>query len=72
VIATVKEVESRKGDRKVETYRRDDGTFGFEDLGWILPEKAWIPVGRYSLCFVDSELAAESEARERIKWLATK
>ena len=55
--------------KRVVIFRRDDGTFGFEELRPGEGESGWIPHGRYSVSFTDCEEAALAEARSRVRWL---
>ncbi len=57
------------GLRRVDLFRRPNGTYGFEELRWLDEEQAWIPAGRYSESFTKSLEDAESEARARVEWL---
>ena len=60
------------GDRRrVEIFRRNDGTYGFTEMRWDSADSAWILFGRYMECIADSPERAESEARSRVVWLAT-
>jgi hypothetical protein len=67
----VKELVARDGKRKVQIFRREDGSFGFEALRFSDEplEMCWIPYGRFSECFAGDEQKAESEARSRVRWL---
>lgn len=67
----VKEIVDESGRRKVELFRRDDGTYGFEDLRYYKDqyEDGWSPHGRYSQCFAATLEIAEREARGRVDWL---
>lgn len=56
--------------RRVEIFRRENGSFGFSVWRYAADERVWIPWGRYSECFIDSAAAAEREARERVEWLS--
>lgn len=70
--ATMKNVHtitSASGDRQVEFYQHDDGTFGFEPEIWLEEEECWVPHGRYSQCRVSSLEDAISEAAGRVSWL---
>jgi hypothetical protein len=69
---TVKCLASPDGKSRVVLFRRDDGSFGFsvQRLATESEPEAWIPTGRYSECFASDAAAAESEARERVAWLA--
>jgi hypothetical protein len=57
------------GARKVEIFRRADGTFGFEELKFGEEERIWFPVGRYTTAIIDSLDNAIMEARGRVSWL---
>jgi len=67
----VKEIVARDGKRKVNIFRRHDGSFGFESLRFSEEplEMAWIPHGRFSECIAPSSEVAEREARGRVDWL---
>ena len=69
---TVKCLPSPDGKKRVQLFRRDDGSFGFsaQKLATEYPSDAWIPTGRYSECFASDVSAAESEARARVPWLS--
>jgi hypothetical protein len=60
---------NKDGTRKVEIYRRPDGTFGFEELKYGQEEQSWFPVGMYSFAVVDSLEHAIKEAESRVSWL---
>lgn len=62
-------ITKASGDRRVEFFRRDDGTFGFEPEIWLDEEECWVPHGRYSQCRVGSLEDAVSEAEGRVSWL---
>jgi hypothetical protein len=67
----VKELVSRDGTLKIRIYRREAGTFGFDQ--WLFSdeprEHCWIPHGRFSECVAPDEQTAEHEARDRVEWL---
>jgi hypothetical protein len=69
--AVVKELMSQDGARKVQIFRRDDGTFGFD--AWRFSdnslEMCWIPYGQYPECVAPTPEIAEREARGRVEWL---
>jgi hypothetical protein len=67
----INELIAPDGKWKVQIFRRDDGTFGFESLRWSEEpfEMCWIPCGRYSECFTPTAEIAEREARGRVDWL---
>lgn len=69
----IKEIIDTTGKRKVEIFKRNDGSFGFES--WQFSdeplENCWIPYGygRSSACFAADQEIAEREARGRVDWL---
>ncbi len=69
--SVVNELVARHGKRKVQIFRREDGSFGFEALRFSddPQELCWIPDGRFSECFAEDEQTAEFEARGRVDWL---
>jgi len=64
---TVKRIESTTGDRALEFFVRPDGTYGFELLKYIEPEKAWITIGPATVSFTESLQEAEAEATSRFE-----
>ncbi|MBD5779816.1 hypothetical protein IEN85_09955 [Pelagicoccus sp. NFK12] len=54
--------------RKIEIFRRDDGSYGFEDMKFV-EEGFWAPIGKYSQCFAETEEIAEKEAKDRVAWM---
>jgi len=58
------------GTRKVEVFQRVDNTFGFEELKFWQEERAWLPVGMYSIAIIDSLERAIEEAKGRVAWLS--
>jgi hypothetical protein len=67
----VKEFVAPDGKRKLQVFRRDDGSFGFESLRFSEEplEMCWIPHGPFSECFAPTAEIAEDEARGRVDWL---
>ena len=65
----VKTVHHPDGDRKVEIFRRADGSFGFEAWKFLKDENAWAITGPHSISFIETLERAEREARERVSWL---
>lgn len=66
----VKTIVNADGTRKVEIFRRADGTFGFEELKWWdAPENSWVPFGRYSIAFIDTLDHAVEEVKGRVSWV---
>jgi hypothetical protein len=66
---TVETIVHADGTRRVEIFQRRDGSFGFEELHLIEPERAWVPSGYYSNSFCASAEVARREARARVSWL---
>ncbi len=69
---TIKEIYDSSRQYRVVIFRREDGSFGFEDQHFsdYPREHCWIPHGLYSTSFCDTAEKAESEARGRVKWLS--
>jgi hypothetical protein len=67
----VKELVAQDGKRKVQIFRRAEGTFGFDSLRFSEDplEMSWIPHGRFSSCIAASAEVGEREARARVDWL---
>ncbi len=68
----IKEILALEGKRKVQIFRRDDGSFGFEALQFSEDplEKCWVIHGRFFECIAPSAEIAEREARGRVDWVA--
>jgi len=60
------------GKRRVHIFKRENGTFGFEEEYWSDDEfeRCWIPAGRQMFSICDSQEIALREARGRIGWLS--
>jgi len=56
--------------RKLNIFRRDNGSYGFEDMKYGEEESAWSPVGRYSVAVFDTEEMAIRESKSRVSWVA--
>ena len=64
-------IETPEGDRCVDIFERDDGSFGFEE--WRRdPESVsgWFAVGQYAGRIFETADAALAAARARVAWLA--
>jgi hypothetical protein len=72
-MTVVRTLSSTDGRRKVEIYRRDDGTYGFEAWNWSDEplERCWIPYGNFSHCIAPNADGPEREARGRVPWLSS-
>ena len=66
----VRTIRSKDGMRKVDIFRRENGTFGFSDMEYGEDEGLWFPEEKYSTAFFDSEETALKEVRTRVGWLA--
>jgi hypothetical protein len=60
------------GNRKVEIFRRPDGTFGFEEWQWLEEERCWCPLGGHSMAVIDTMDHALGEVNGRIAWIKEK
>jgi hypothetical protein len=69
-VKIVKTINDRDRKRRVEIYKRSDGSFGFAEWQFGTEEQSWYPVGRYSHAIIDTLENAEKEARSRVRWLA--
>jgi len=65
---TLGTIYSQDNLRRVQIFRREDGTFGFDEEKYAEKEQCWIPLGFNSIC--DSQERAFTEARGRIPWLS--
>jgi hypothetical protein len=66
----VRLITAPHGKRRVEIYRRPDGSYGFCDLRWDEVESCFVPSGRYSESVTQSMDEAVAEASSRVEWLA--
>jgi hypothetical protein len=71
-MATIHTVVDEAKKRRVVVFRREDGSFGFEEERFSDEpmEMRWIPFGRYSICRCDTADRALAEAQNRVEWLA--
>jgi hypothetical protein len=63
-------IETPEGDRCVDIFERENGTFGFEE--WRRdPESAsgWFAIGFHADKVFESQDAALADARVRVTWL---
>jgi hypothetical protein len=62
--------ENDAGDRSVDIFRRDDGTYGFEENRRD-PEdpQGWFSLGHYSDLVFSSKEEAIADASARVAWL---
>jgi len=67
-LKTRRTILSQDGERKVEIFQRQDGTFGFEEYFFDAEEKVWCPRTRGAQV-MDTLERAVFEAFERISWL---
>lgn len=66
----IESIETPDGDRCVDIFRRDDGTFGFEAYRRDLEDPSgWFPIGRHRLTNYNTETEARAAARQQISWL---
>lgn len=63
-------VMSPDGTRRVDIFKRRNGTFGFEESRWHPEYTCWHPTGQpESDSFTDTLECALREARGRLDWL---
>ena len=63
-------IETPDGDRCVDFFRRDDGTFGFEEYRRDIEDPSgWFPIGQYRFVRFPGETQARDAARAKISWL---
>jgi len=65
----VKTIQSADGLRKIEIFRRPEGSYGFEGYRFSCEplERCWIPYGFHGCRAADAAIA-EREALERVSW----
>ena len=68
---TVYQYVSDDGNKKVEIFQREDGSYGFIDWHYDSEADAWFPHGRHSECFASTEEIVLREARGRVDWLGS-
>ncbi|UCG79247.1 MAG: hypothetical protein JSV21_05335 [Nitrospirota bacterium] len=56
-------------DLKIEIFRREDDSFGFQEMGYGFDDNKWYPTGRYLTGYFASEQEALREVRNRVSWL---
>ncbi|QEX15686.1 hypothetical protein FRZ44_09730 [Hypericibacter terrae] len=68
---TINTIYDRDGKRRVIIFRRDDGTYGFEEERFSDEplEMAWIRLRKYTASLFASAIDAERDARGRVEWL---
>ena len=68
----VRTITDAPGLRRVVIYRREAGSFGFEEQRFSTApeERCWLPVGRHSEAICLTEEIAIREARGRVSWLS--
>jgi hypothetical protein len=69
IMQTVKTIVHPDGTRKVDVFRRTNGSFGFEEWHWQVRESCWCPFGKYSIAVVDTMEHVLQEIKERIPWV---
>ncbi|MEE2954764.1 MAG: hypothetical protein VX780_01385 [Pseudomonadota bacterium] len=63
-------IENLNGDRCLDVFERDDGTFGFEEFRKEPESKTgWVLVGYYSDGMYKTQGLAFLEAGKRVSWL---
>ena len=63
-------IETPDGGRCVDFFRRDDGTFGFEEYRRDIEDPSgWFPIGQHRFVRFPGETQARDAARAKISWL---
>ena len=63
-------IETPDGDRCVDIFRRDNGTFGFEEYRRDIEDpRGWFPIARHRFRIFESEAEVRAAAKVRISWL---
>ncbi|HEY7403145.1 MAG TPA: hypothetical protein VIB39_06460 [Candidatus Angelobacter sp.] len=57
------------GRRKVEVFRRQNGTYGFEEWQWLEFEECWCPFAKHPISIIDTFEHALEEIKGRIPWI---
>jgi hypothetical protein len=66
-------IETPDGDRCVDVFRRDDGTFGFEEYRRDIEDPSgWFPIARHRFTVFESAAAARAAAETQVSWLRHK
>lgn len=63
-------IENPERNRCVDLFRRDDGSFGFEEYRRDAEGGGWFAIGHYAGVVFETESTALDEARARVAWLA--
>ena len=59
-----------EGNRCVDVFRRDDGTFGFEEFRRDAEDlRGWFPLHRHSRQVFATEVDALAQARAAVPWM---
>jgi len=67
----VASINNAAGDRCVDIFARDDGTFGFEEFRRDWEDlRGWFPLQRYGSLSFASHDEALRRARSSVSWLA--
>ena len=63
-------IQNDAGDHCVDIFRRDDGSFGFEECRRDAEDgRGWFSLRRYSGLVFDSEASALAKAKTTVAWL---
>lgn len=63
-------IENPERNLCVDLFRRDDGTFGFEEFRRDAEGGGWFAIGNYAGAVFKTEASALDEARKRVGWLS--
>jgi hypothetical protein len=63
-------IETPNGDRCVDFFRHDNGTFGFEEYRRDFEDPSgWFPIGQHRFVRFPGEKQARDAAHAKISWL---
>ena len=62
-------MQNAAGDYCIDIFRREDGTFGFEEYRRDPEDRRWFSLQRYSGLVFESEDGALAKARATVAWL---
>ena len=69
-LLVLESIETPNGDRCVDFFLRNDGTFGFEEYRRDIEDPTgWFPIGQHRFVSFLQEEDARAAARSKISWL---
>ncbi|MBL6953051.1 MAG: hypothetical protein ISR50_10475 [Alphaproteobacteria bacterium] len=66
----IESLETPDGGRCVDIFRRDNGTFGFEEYRRDVEDpRGWFPIGHHESAVYQAEAQARAAATRLVAWL---